>query len=357
VPELPSELQVNYTYGGGTLAQETANWVNAAKAAQDAIVHPVLIADATPDDTLVALLCEGKIRSLLLNRGVIASTNDITLFPFRPNDAGRLNPNHVDLLSLETNLVQNSGQPDPAFPGFKLLDIYNWMSLSVTSPPTAELQKLRELAGEIYRISAVSNNVAPAKYPSPVDTIRQFIEGGTLNSNYLAVTTLTPADIQSASNGVSEAIAGVVQRPYGSFVLRVRADSFTGSCAILETLGFSPRSLVLPGGAPFKFPDAFHLVPGSLVDVWAYTDLPPTCGAATLEVISLNVTAFPDVSSTDADGDLLADAWEDLFQLDDPYGNPDGDGANNLKEFLDGTDPLDGLSVGGGTGRRSTPPW
>lgn len=347
VPEQASGLRISYTNSGGNLAQETANWIAAAIAAQVAIVHPVLVSEFVPEDTLTALLFERKIGSLLLARSLIAPTNRITLFPFRPQDAGRLNPAHSNLLSLETNLVHNTGEPNPTFPGYRLLDTYHSLNLSVTSPPTVSAQKLRELAIEVYRLSALSNNVVPGQYPSPVDTLRQFLEGGTLHSNYLAATSLTLADLASAATGVAEALAGVPERPVQSFVLRVRADSFNGDCVILETMASAFTSLVLADGTPFKFPVAFDLIPGSLVEVWAYTDLPPTCGVPTLEVISLNVSAFPAVSSSDVNGNLLADAWENLFLLTDPYGDADNDGANNLKEFFDGTDPWNAGNVGG----------
>jgi hypothetical protein len=296
----------------------------------------------------VSLLCERKIGQLLLTRGLIEPTNSITLFPFRPQDAGRINPPHSSLLALETNLVLNTGEPNPAYPGHKLVDIYNSISLAVTSPPTVSVQKLRELAAEIYRISAVSNNIAPGQYPPPVDTLRNFLENGVVHSNYLAALTLAPADVAGAGTGAAQVLAGVAQRPTTNLVLRVRADSFTGDCAILETLTGSLKSLVLSEGTPFKFPVAFQLVPDSMVEVFAYTDRAPSCGAATLDIISLNVFAFPAVSSTDANGNLLADAWECLYLVSTPNGDDDNDGASNLKEFLDGTDPSSAMSVGGG---------
>lgn len=347
VPELASKLVINYTYGGGTLQQEAAAWIAAAQAAQAALQHPVLVSDFTYEDTLIALLLERKIGALLSSRELIAPTNRITLFPFRPQDAGRVNPPHAHLLSLETNLVLNTGMPDLTFPGHKLVDLFHSISQTVTSPPTAAIEHLNALAAEIYHISALSNNAAPGQYPSPVDTLRGFIEGEPLHSNYLAAITLNASELANAAAAVNDVLAGIVARPMENFVLRVRPDSFAGDCVILETLLGSPRSLVLPDGTPFKFPVAFQLLPDSRVEVVAYTDLAPTCGATTIEVISLNVFAFPEVSSGDANGNLLADAWEWLYLVNNPYGDDDNDGASNLKEFLDGTDPKNAISVGG----------
>jgi hypothetical protein len=201
----------------------------------------------------------------------------------------------------------------------------------------------------------LSNNVAPGQYPSPVDTLREFIESGVLHSNYLAATTLDANELSAAIAGVGQALAGVSSRPTTNLVLKVRADSFAANgCTILETLTGGLKSLVVAGSAAYKFPEAFQLVPDSMVEVHAYTDLAPTCGAATLDVITLNVFAFPAVSPEDLNGNLLADSWEDLYLLNDANGDADGDGAKNLQEFLDGTDPLNALS--GGAPVDLTPP-
>ena len=65
-------------------------------------------------------------------------------------------------------------------------------------------------------------------------------------------------------------------------------------------------------------------------------------GTYTIAVASLSV---PPV--TDADLNGLADGWEQLFGLDDPNADGDGDGVNNLTEQNAGTDPLDPLSSPG----------
>jgi hypothetical protein len=347
VPEFPTSLDVNYTYGGGSLATEATNWILAAQAAQAAIVHPTNLSSITHIDTLAALLTERKIGELLVARGLLGPADAITLFPFRPQDAGRLSLPQTNILSLETNLVfATNGLPDPANPGHKITNIWHRVNQFAYSGSVPAM-KLRALAEDIYRISALSNNIAPGQYPSPLDTLREFIETGVLQSNYLAATTLNANDLAAAATGVVQALAGVSARPTTHLVLKVRADSFAANgCTILETLTGGLKSLVVAGSAAYKFPEAFQLVPDSMVEVYAYTDLGPTCGAETLDVITLNVFAFPAVSPEDLNGNLLGDSWEDLYLLNDPNGDPDGDGAKNLQEFLDGTDPLNALSAG-----------
>ena len=79
---------MNYTYGGGSLATEAQNWINAAKAAQAAVQHPILKGEFGVHDTLVALLLERKINQLLVSRGADGfNPSNLTLFPFRTRDA------------------------------------------------------------------------------------------------------------------------------------------------------------------------------------------------------------------------------------------------------------------------------
>ncbi len=51
--------------------------------------------------------------------------------------------------------------------------------------------------------------------------------------------------------------------------------------------------------------------------------------------LDLEVALVP----VDSDGDGIPDWWEEKFNTDDPNGDLDGDGLNNLAEFRNGTDP------------------
>ncbi len=52
-------------------------------------------------------------------------------------------------------------------------------ALTDAAPAVVEL---RALTADIYRLSSASNNAAPGTYPSPVDTLRNFIATGALYS-------------------------------------------------------------------------------------------------------------------------------------------------------------------------------
>ena len=79
----------------------------------------------------------------------------------------------------------------------------------------------------------------------------------------------------------------------------------------------------------------------------AFTDRAtlPTDG---VEVISATLTSVPEPPRTDADRNLIDDAWENFFFGADsstsPFRDDDGDGFSNLQESLENTDPTSAAS-------------
>jgi hypothetical protein len=210
------------------------------------------------------------------------------------------------------------------------------------------------LTWEIYRVSSASNN-PPANapswpfFPSPVDALRQFLQTGTIHSNYLSASASLSGLALPALTEAQAILAGINGRPVVTVALKVRPDTFTGACVVLDTLAGQPRALLDANGAPFEFLDAFTLPPGTMVTVVGYEDLlssvcPTVSG---LEVISVSIQDLPYYPPVDSDGDLMLDALElalfgDLLQSG--FSDLDGDGFSNAQEIFDGTDPADAVS-------------
>jgi hypothetical protein len=351
VPDLRPALQVQYPYGGGPLLTEANAWL-AAAAASNALTSRTLIqTELGINDTLIGLLMEQKVREALLARNVTQAVN-LTLFGFRPTDANRYHPDADTLLSIESRGPTNQ-------PAYLLRTLQATLQGLATTSAVPAVVDLRQLTAEIYRLSSASNNAAPGTYPSPVDTLRDFIASGSLPSSYLAQIALTPLQQANAFAGVAALLNAVEPRPVTSLELRIRADSFTGPCTVLETTGLSPTPVALfhPGGEPYRLLEAFQLLPGTRVQVLGYSDVEsPLCAGPGLEVISLQLGFVPAPVPTDLNGNLLPDEWEALFGVSDPFADSDGDGYSNLQELFDGTDPRDGLSKSGSPPADLSPP-
>jgi hypothetical protein len=55
--------------------------------------------------------------------------------------------------------------------------------------------------------------------------------------------------------------------------------------------------------------------------------------------MNINVLAPPD-----ANGNGLPDAWEAMYGVSNPYADDDGDGRNNLEEYMANTNPTNAAS-------------
>jgi hypothetical protein len=340
IPAQDAGLEVNFTPGPGTSAAQAAAWRTAAQAAAAARPRTRLITAIGPQDTLAALLTERKLELLLQARG-LDPTNQLTLFPARAGDVDRYFPGIADLLALEQ---EAAGQP-----AYRLVSVQQGL-LAALAGAGANLASLRALANDVYRVSSLSNNAAPGQYALPVEVLRQFIRTGAMPSNYLAATTLTPAQRAAASNAVVELMALDFARPKVNLNLTVLPSPMPEGCTVLSD-GVQTWSLQFAGGGRFLFPD-FDLLPGTMVAALGYADVDAAgCADRGLEVLAAAVTHVPPVMILDADGDLLPDNFECAFfggLAEGPYGDKDGDGYSNLQEFLDGTDPNDKAIKGAG---------
>ncbi len=337
VPAVQREDYV-YTPAAGDLLGQADAWIAGAKAALEGAVTPRVTTRFGVAETLAAILMERKVHQIFVARGKpgLVESNAITLFPHRTGDILR-----TALTAREVESLMDFGPG--GLPAWNLMAMHRQVSNAV--PDAANLQ-LRNLATDVYRISSLSNNAAPGRYPLPVEVLRQFIATGVLHSNYAAATVVSAANRTAAKAASDALLAAIKPRPVTTLDVVVTPSTFDGDCTVVETLvGSQPRNLFTAPGVPFKFPDSFEIVAGAVVRVRAFSDLDEACAGADLQVIEANLLSVPPVPLVDVDGDLLPDDWECVFLAGngDPSGDLDGDGISNLQEYLDGTDPGDNV--------------
>jgi hypothetical protein len=330
---------VNYTLGNQSPTVEANQWVAAAVSAYASAQHPVVAAPIGVDETLAALLLERKINQVLFSRGVEGfNATNLTLFGFRRGDSDRLAPTIGQLVAL-------SLQPDAAHPAYDLETLHATLLTAVTND--AANAPLRQLAFDVYRTSGLSNNASPGLYPLPVDAIRGFLLSGVLNPAYVAASALSDGERQDAFAAAASLLASLSSRPIATFNLDVTASSFDAPIPkLMQAVSGDYLNLFTASGVGYKFPDSFSLIPGSRLEVTAYTDfIDPNVAGASLQVISASLISAPPALVVDNNHNLISDAWEGLFLAGstDDTTDTDGDGFTDLQEFLDGTDPKDPL--------------
>ncbi len=331
---------INYTFGGGNITNEANNWIAAASNALNNLPRATLINNLSFTNTVESLLFEQKVAQILGARGTNWWTN-MTLFPYRVSDAGRVNPGQSTLLSLKL--------ASPTQPVYELKTMFGNVSNAVENSSSSDIASLRAVVQDIYRIDSLLNNTNPATFALAVDEVRYFLWNSTFDSNYLAWAATT-GQFPSASNGAATILAAISARPTTNVLLVVRSDTLGGPCNILDYFGGGATFALLDtGGLPFAFPANFLLLSGSQVRISGYTDVAsPSCAFPAIEVTSALLTSVPIATGFDANGNLLIDSWEQRFfggvGLADPFGDADGDGYSNLQEMLDGTDPRDPFS-------------
>jgi hypothetical protein len=328
-------IQVPYTFGGGNLTTEANAWIQAASNAYASVTREIHKGDLTVRDTLAAVLVERKIGQILVTRGFDWGTN-ITLFPFRPSDAGRSNVSQTVLLSLEK-------ETSNGLPAFRLQTVYHTISNLVETSGAGSIINLRAVAHDIYDICSTHNNANPASFTPPLDQLRRFLGQCGYDSNYLAHTGLTNL-FASACIGANSILDAVPPRPVTNVTVVA-----TASVPGLPADGFmlfgtgTPVELLKDDGSRYDLPDSFGVLPGSWLQVRGYADVSNSPTGLVLEVIALSLTSIPIASDTDLDGNLLVDTWEKLFFGDrqNPFGDWDGDGYTNLQEMFENSDPND----------------
>ncbi len=341
--ELPD---VNFVMGNGHLETEANAWIAAAKALYENLPRETVEQQLDHTNSLVLLLVEHVLGNLLFDRGVLPSP-EISLTPFLPADKEMRFLTSSELVSLQSALSD-------LLPAYRLSTILQTVQDCVDNPPSPEVSQLIALSADLYRISAAVANDFPGEYPSPFQTLRQFIAGAELPAiddqnnvaSYLGMTTLSANDRLTAFNGVAQVLAKITPRPLVQLTLEVTETSFSGPCiALLHQGSATTYHLVQFDGSPFINLDVFELLPATEVSVSGYTDVVSDCGPNALEVVDLELVGFPAGEALDSDLNLLPDAWEYVFfgQLgQSPFLDDDDDTYANIQELIDGTDPNDG---------------
>lgn len=328
-----NRFSVDYTFGNGSLATETANWIVAASNAVASAMNPTLASLLTVESALAAALFERHAALALVARGTNGATN-ATLFPFRAGDVGRRVITDLDLVGLEHYV-------SPGLPGYSRQTVFEFLDAGARQGATTTT--LRSLARELWRVSAAHHNTNEGLFTLPFDQLRRIVAGQGLSSGYTAFPSLT-AIVPEAQTEAVRLLARVPSRPRTNFTLVVAATPPGAPVELLHATAGTPVTLWRYGGVPFTFPPNLQLLPGTRLALLGHTDLPAAPATLAVEVITLGLDAVPMPSPGDADGNLLADSWEELFLGEmgaNAFADFDGDGYSNLQEMLDGTAPDD----------------
>jgi hypothetical protein len=344
------EIDVPFRPVSQSIFRQADEWIAAAQTFLATNPAPLLRVEPQPVDVLIAALFEHKLDEII-PATLWARTNPITCFPFRSQDSGRTNPPLDVLTRLMSPLRSNT---------WLLPDLLAEIDDGARNLSDSNVVALRLLTAGIYGINTFSNNVVqtngirPMTYGPLLDELRFLLEKGTLSSNYLALAAdLPPTLIAQAVTGARIVLSNATARPRVTLELVAGVEAFEGDCIRLSTASNTPVALVDRYQRPFDLRAAFEVAPGSRIRVLGFDDLPPgTCAPRVLEVIALSLVDLPPANGPDRDADGMADAWELLFLggtlAINGTSDSDGDGFNNRREFLGGTDPLNPLAFPGG---------
>jgi len=377
-------------YSGGSDASEAAAWVSGAIAFHNANGIPRQELSIDFLDTLEALVFERWLLRTCIQRGFLPPTynpptpdvlnppapnpNFLSLTSFRPGEvvheitaapSGPVYPTAKQLRALQVAA--------PPLDAYRLTDVISAIRTAIRDSPDADIESLRAVTRDVYRISSRYANEIRGGFDPPVETLRRFLATGAVppiygNKALVPNITIPPtpplpgapysalpdARYASAIIGLNKLLQQIQARPLGEFDLTVRADSLSAGCTLLDdSTDGSAVSLLGFDGNPFQFPYGFQVATGTRIHVSAYTDFPPGPCGAVIEVLDISgnyaaqVTSVP-ASKPSASSNLLPDDWQLFFfgkEGLDPFSKPPGGSIPYLQLYLEGIDPTDQASL------------
>lgn len=338
-PTVPP-VAVDYTWQGLTQAAEAAAWTNAARAAYASTTRPNREEPVTYYDTLAAALFEAFAARELQARGLLA-TNALSLFPARAEPAALPHPSADQLLALQA--ADPGGRP-----AYGLTNTLGWLRRSCQTNTHTQVSTLRTLTVNVYRYACTQMNAAPGQYPLPLDALRQVILRGTLPGGY--TNHLSSATAATAKLGADRLLGLIPARQRVTLDLLAGGPQPPDTAVLLAPSTQQRYSLVEPDGDAFGLSLALAVPSNSTIHVDGFLNGPDSRRGANfeVEVVSLTVTALPAHSPTDQNANLLPDAYELLVfgtAGAAPERDTDSDGASDLQEYLENTDPTDTTST------------
>jgi hypothetical protein len=349
---VPALVPVSFVFvfdANADLAAEAQRWIAARRAAGSAS-RPAQTLTIDYRTTAKLVLLERLLRDLGAMRGVLFSDS---LTPFR--DGGGTTANRAKGLSFES-MDKLASAPThwstlQEIRAWRIADLFAYANAQLTNPASDPLLAVNDMARDVYRISAALHNDTPGHYALPLDALREFVARGVLDAAYTAQTTVPEARRMTVAGGMYAVSFAAPQRPVFQGNGAPHMPLVDATLQTTFTTGGTGYNLVQADASPWRFPGSFGLTSSTRVEVTGFSDMGTTADRTNLEVIAARVTGFDLGTPTDADGNLLGDAWERYFLGGtgwDAFAQWPGTAYPLLQLYLAGADPwlVNGLSLG-----------